>query len=404
MINSQNQPDFTNGLFTDDEDKDQSTQDQKKEIIYTKSKKIEVKKWLEKVIVSFVSLKSVFRHSTRNFSHYVILLVFLVVISVGVLSGPVTGYQRKADPFLEEQTSIKVNEVSYIQTVATIAGIVDEDLGSQAYQVAQKNDIAPVLAVAGSGYLNVPVLAQTRASSDLPKNDIREYMVVDGDTLWTIARNFDLTTDSLRWANNITDENSVKPGQKLLIPPTVGVLYTVVAGDTLDSIANKYQASVPMIVSQNDLYGEDLAVGMKIMIPDGVGPEAPKPTPPTPTRVASSDRTSAAPSAVSYGRSTYNRFPYGYCTWYVASRRNIPWNGNAWQWYGNAIAHGSAVGRAPAPGAVMVTWESGIGHVALVESVNGSSFTVSEMNYAGWGRTSTRTITTSSVPLIGFIY
>ena len=52
----------------------------------------------------------------------------------------------------------------------------------------------------------------------------------------------------------------------------------------------------------------------------------------------------------------------------------------------------------------MVTGESGWGHVAYVESVNGNTFTVSEMNYIGWGVYSTRTITTSQVPLYGFIY
>jgi surface antigen len=99
-----------------------------------------------------------------------------------------------------------------------------------------------------------------------------------------------------------------------------------------------------------------------------------------------------------------NRFPWGYCTWWVAHKRYIPWRGNAWQWYGNAIAYGRPVGKTPVVGAVMVTWESRIGHVAYVESVNGNTFTVSEMNYRGYGIQSTRTITTSSVPLIGFIY
>jgi surface antigen len=52
----------------------------------------------------------------------------------------------------------------------------------------------------------------------------------------------------------------------------------------------------------------------------------------------------------------------------------------------------------------MVTWESGVGHVAYVESVSGGSFTISEMNYRGYGIISSRTLTPSSVPLIGFIY
>ena len=100
-----------------------------------------------------------------------------------------------------------------------------------------------------------------------------------------------------------------------------------------------------------------------------------------------------------------NHFSYGYCTWYVANRRYVPWFGNAIEWWPNARAYGYAEGSTPAVGAIMVTQESGPGHVAYVESVNGSSFTVSEMNYVGWNVVSSRTITPGSrVPILGFIY
>jgi surface antigen len=100
-----------------------------------------------------------------------------------------------------------------------------------------------------------------------------------------------------------------------------------------------------------------------------------------------------------------NHFAYGYCTWYVANRRNIPWFGNAIEWWPNARPYGYAEGGSPAVGAVMVTRESPIGHVAYVESVGGDgSWTVSEMNYAGWNMVSRRTIHPGQVPLVGFIY
>jgi len=63
----------------------------------------------------------------------------------------------------------------------------------------------------------------------------------------------------------------------------------------------------------------------------------------------------------------------------------------------------------PMVGAIMVqgiSWASPVGHVAYVESVNGDgSFTVSEMNYGGWGRVDYRTIkSTAGLDLLGFIY
>ena len=107
------------------------------------------------------------------------------------------------------------------------------------------------------------------------------------------------------------------------------------------------------------------------------------------------------------GGSCGNHFSYGYCTWYVANRRCIPWFGNAWEWYGNAQAYGYPVGSQARVGAVAV-WDqrmSGWGHVAYVESVQGDGFTVSEMNYHGWNTVNTRFVPYSNPgPLMGFIY
>jgi surface antigen len=100
-----------------------------------------------------------------------------------------------------------------------------------------------------------------------------------------------------------------------------------------------------------------------------------------------------------------NHFAYGYCTWYVANKRYIPWFGNAIDWWPNARSYGQAEGSTPRVGAVMVTRESGYGHVAYVESVNADgSWTVSEMNFIGWNRVSTRTIRPGQAPVVGFIY
>jgi surface antigen len=105
-------------------------------------------------------------------------------------------------------------------------------------------------------------------------------------------------------------------------------------------------------------------------------------------------------------------FAYGYCTWWVAHKRAIPWRGNAAEWWWNARPFGFAEGAAPQPGAVMVMGVSGTspeGHVGYVESVNANgSFVVSEMNWwgvpgGGWGRVDYRTVT-SMRGILGFIY
>jgi surface antigen len=100
-----------------------------------------------------------------------------------------------------------------------------------------------------------------------------------------------------------------------------------------------------------------------------------------------------------------NHFSFGYCTYYVATRRYIPWFGNAIEWWANARAYGYPEGQTPQVGAVMVTAESSLGHVAYVESVSGNTFVVSEMNYTAWDVVDRRTITLGGrVPILGFIY
>ena len=99
------------------------------------------------------------------------------------------------------------------------------------------------------------------------------------------------------------------------------------------------------------------------------------------------------------------RFPWGQCTYYVSTRRYVPWNGDAWTWFANARAYGRPEGKVPVQGAIVVMWGSWYGHVAYVERVDtDGSFVISEMNVRGVGVRDERTVTVSSIPLIGFIY
>lgn len=83
-------------------------------------------------------------------------------------------------------------------------------------------------------------------------------------------------------------------------------------------------------------------------------------------------------------------FPWGQCTWYVASLRDVSWNGDAWQWAYTAASAGMPEGMQPRTGAIVVFARggaySGFGHVAYVVGVNGpTSFTVDEGNYYSLG-------------------
>jgi surface antigen len=244
-------------------------------------------------------------------------------------------------------------------------------------------------------------LIKPAAATGTPvKRAIDSYTVVDGDTISGIASQFGLTIDTLRWANGLSNVDKLSLGQKLLIPPINGVLITVSAGQTLDKLAQKYSVAKQAIIDFNLIRDpNNVPVGTQLMVPDGAGDPLAEP-PSAPSRSSGS-----TPMRGSRGVGPFaNHFSWGWCTYYVATRRYVPWNGDAHAWYYNAQAYGYAVGRTPSAGAIMVTWESWWGHVAYVESVDGSCWTVSEMNYRGFGVISYRHICPGQVPLIGFIY
>jgi surface antigen/LysM repeat protein len=225
------------------------------------------------------------------------------------------------------------------------------------------------------------------------------YTALRGDTLNAIAVRFGLRIDTLRFSNNLNDSDSLKPGQQIIIPPTNGILVRATPGDTINSLAQKYHYTSKAIIDYNLIRDPDhLTPGSLVMLPDGTGVDT--------AQDIRSGLPSSSANAIPFGHSDYNHFPWGWCTWWVASQRDIPWNGNAWQWFGEAQASGFAVGKTPRVGAVMVTWESRYyGHVALVEQVfPDGSWLVSEMNYRGYGVVDRRHIGMGEVPLIGFIY
>ena len=245
------------------------------------------------------------------------------------------------------------------------------------------------------------------------KRGAKTYEVKMGDTASTIAAAFGISTSTILSANSLSDTSLLKPGDKLTILPITGASYKIQSGDNLEAIAKKYNVDNQKIIVYNNLPADgSLKEGQTIVIPDGyLSPVGATQTAGTQLAItgqtqsplSSSGATSYAPIALGGGGGGH-RFPYGYCTWYVAQKRYVPWGGNAISWLSNARASGKPTGRAPRPGAIMVSGESRWGHVALVESVSGSSFTVSEMNYAGFGKKDFRTISTNSGFVRGFIY
>lgn len=102
---------------------------------------------------------------------------------------------------------------------------------------------------------------------------IVEYIVEPGDTLWSISQKFNISLNTVLWANNLNQNSYLQPGQKLIIPPVSGVIHHVKAGDTVSAIAEKYKVKADEIKAFNDLSsGEDIYIGDILIVPGGVMP------------------------------------------------------------------------------------------------------------------------------------
>ncbi|HVZ11879.1 MAG TPA: peptidoglycan DD-metalloendopeptidase family protein [Patescibacteria group bacterium] len=129
----------------------------------------------------------------------------------------------------------------------------------------------------GDASLTTPDVFNTQAS-EKPRDKVITYNVQNGDTISTIAKKFGISTDTIKWENDLTDD-SITTGDTLRILPVTGVSHKVAAGDTIYTIAKKYKANAQAIVDFpfNDFANPQtfsLIEGEILIVPDGVPPAA----------------------------------------------------------------------------------------------------------------------------------
>lgn len=343
------------------------------------------------------------KSAVRLFLYFLLTLVKYGELKVWKLSRSATFYKKWTVRKLLWRRGLVFRPATHLGVaglalLAIVGGTIFGPLPSLAAQIQSQTEVvAP------------QTLAETAVPQDRPRAATIEYTVNDGETLGAIATKEKVSVDTLKWANNL-DSDTINPGQKLLVPPVTGVVHVVAKGETLASLADQHGVQVADIMNFpfNDIPdNQALEEGQIVVVPNGRPKDIVHPAPKAPAYLASS-RT----SYVNYSPGSWlNGYPFGQCTYYVATRRHIPWMDNAGGWYRDAIAMGVSVGRAPRAGAIMVSYEgSAYGHVSYVERVNrDGSWVVSEMNFwgisgGGWGRVDSRTVTPGSVFVVGFIY
>ena len=93
-----------------------------------------------------------------------------------------------------------------------------------------------------------------------------KYKVVNGDTLYSIARRYNVSVNELKRINNLSN-NNINIGQELIIPKHSNIEYIVKSGDTLYSISKKYNINIKDIMNLNNLKSDKISINQKLIIP-----------------------------------------------------------------------------------------------------------------------------------------
>ena len=117
---------------------------------------------------------------------------------------------------------------------------------------------------------NLLSIGQVLKIKDSFNNGKTTYTVQKGDSLWVIANKYGITTEELKSYNNLTS-NLLSIGQVLKIPQgktSTENIYTVKKGDSLWTIANRYNTTVEKIKALNNLTSNLLSIGQQLKIPN----------------------------------------------------------------------------------------------------------------------------------------
>lgn len=328
--------------------------------------------------------------------------IFVIIVAMVFI-----GYHQPQDISMVASASTVTSSTNRISPTS-VDNVVATDVAANAATAANLPIAMSVNNMAVSAQVKSKFMQQSNSQattkpqligSNTPTNrTVISYTVKTGDTVGTLSTKFNISANTIKWANNLTSDTLV-PGTVLKILPTNGVLYSVKSGDTIDSIATKYNVDKTQLVLYNDLDISGLKPNTSIILPNAILPTNEQPgyvAPYVKTSITNSYMYAGTGTGIdgghtwfiNYGTSDDGPYAHGNCTLYAFNRRvqlglpvgganGLPSWGNAGSWAQGARDAGIVVNSTPSVGAIMQDW----GHVAIVEKVlpNGD-LSISEMN------------------------
>lgn len=172
-------------------------------------------------------------------------------------------YQRRSENDTSKDYYNIQKDTGLIETIVVNYGNINNI--NEATNIKNEwEDYAEAVVKSLANYTNVPYYKEVESQEI--------YTVKKGDSLWKIANKYNTTVEKLKSANNLKT-NTLSVGQKLVIPsisvsPEVSDTYIVQKGDSLWSIANKFNMTVSELKNLNNLTNNLLSIGQVLKIKD----------------------------------------------------------------------------------------------------------------------------------------
>lgn len=171
-------------------------------------------------------------------------------------------YQRRLPEDPSKDYYYIIRETEPAESILVEYGFIDNQKDLNKLQ-NNLTDYAEGVVKAIANYTNMPYTPPGQSS---PSDNY--YTVAKGDTLWSIANKFNIPVDTLKSMNNLTS-NTIFIGQQLKVPSS-DTVYIVQKGDSLWSIANKFGITVDELVNYNNLSSLTIQIGQELRIPTEV--------------------------------------------------------------------------------------------------------------------------------------
>jgi len=238
--------------------------------------------WLRRLPLVRVSprvLRIIPRGRFSVLKEYVVHLVVLLIVGGVVITSYATEAADRGSMLFRLFTEAQIEEGPLNTKALREAAL--SSVGGGNYALAQvpssggitENDLEFQLSntLDGNALISTeePITSSTIEEQKQKKSTFA-YTVREGDTPSTIAARFGVSTNTIMWANGISDGDVIKTGDILIILPVTGILHEVKKGDDLSTIAKKYDVKVEDVAKENHISDSaNLKIGQKLIVPDG---------------------------------------------------------------------------------------------------------------------------------------